>query len=138
MQPPRKLEVSVISQFIKDLSFENFNTINNSEKSGQLEYNININVKIEKEHDPVSQVILYLFCEAFHIKEKVYVLEIEYGGNFKIHSENIQEKIHILTVECTRLLFPFLRRIAYDITRESGFSPLNIKPINFSPNDNKD
>ena len=137
MQPPKKLEVSVISQFIKDLSFENFNTINHGGKSRQLEYNININVKIEKEHESVSQVILYLFCEAFHIKDKIFVLEIEYGGNFKVSSENIQEKMHVLTVECTSLLFPFLRRIAYDITRESGFSPLNIKPVDFSQVNNK-
>ena len=137
MQPPKKLEVSVISQFIKDLSFENFNTINHGGKSGQLEYNININVKIEKEHESVSQVILYLFCEAFHIKDKIFVLEIEYGGNFKVSSENIQEKMHVLTVECTSLLFPFLRRIAYDITRESGFSPLNIKPVDFSQVNNE-
>ncbi len=132
MQRPKTLEVSVKSQFIKDLSFENFNIINNSEKSHPLDYKININVKIEKEKNAVSQVILYLFCEAFHIKDKVYILEIEYGGNFEIKSENIKEKIHILSVECTKLLFPFLRRIAYDITRESGFTPLNIKPIDFS------
>ena len=137
MQTPKTLEVSVISQFIKDLSFENFKTINNSEKINPLDYNININVKVEKERNTVSQVILYLFCEAYHIKNKVYILEIEYGGNFKIKSENIQEKIHVLTVECTKLLFPFLRRIAYDITRESGFIPLNIKPIDFSQSNKK-
>ena len=136
MQTPKTLEVSVISQFIKDLSFENFNTIINSEKSHPLDYKININVKIEKEHNTVSQVILYLFCEAFHIEDKVYILEIEYGGNFQVKSENIKEKIHVLSIECSKLLFPFLRRIAYDITRESGLTPLNIKPIDFSQSNN--
>ena len=138
MQPPKTLEISVKSQFIKDLSFENFNTLINTEKSQPLDYKININVKIEKEKDAVSQVILYLFCEAFHIKDKVYILEIEYGGNFEIKSENIKEKIHVLSIECSKLLFPFLRRIAYDITRESGFSPLNIKPIDFSQTSKND
>ena len=138
MQPPKTLEVSVKSQFIKDLSFENFNTFINTEKSQPLDYKININVKIEKEQDAVSQVILYLFCEAFHIKDKVYILEVEYGGNFEIKSENIKEKIHVLSIECSKLLFPFLRRIAYDITRESGFIPLNIKPIDFSQTSKND
>ena len=138
MQSTKTLEVSVKSQFIKDLSFENFHTLINTEKSQPLDYKININVKIEKEQDAVSQVILYLFCEAFHIKDKVYILEVEYGGNFEIKSENIKEKIHVLSVECTKLLFPFLRRIAYDITRESGFIPLNIKPIDFSQTNKND
>ena len=132
MQPPKTLEVSVISQFIKDLSFENFNTMNRNEKNKSLDYNINIDVRMVEEQNPVSQVILHLFCEALHTKRKIYILEIEYGGNFEIKTEDTQEKRHTLTVECTKLLFPFLRRIAYDITRESGFSPLNIKPIDFS------
>ena len=138
MQSTKTLEVSVKSQFIKDLSFENFNTLINTEKSQPLDYKININVKIDKEQDAVSQVILYLFCEAFHIKDKVYILEIEYGGNFEVRSENIKEKIHVLSIECSKLLFPFLRRIAYDITRESGFIPLNIKPIDFSQTSKND
>ena len=132
MQHQKTLEISVVSQFIKDLSFENFNTSNINVKSNPLEYNINIDVKVKKEHDAVSQVILHLFCEALNIKGKEYILEIEYGGNFEVKSQNIQEKIHLLTVECTKLLFPFLRRLAYDITRESGFIPLNIKPVDFS------
>ena len=104
MQPPRKLEVSVISQFIKDLSFENFNTINNSEKSSQLEYNININVKIEKEHDPVSQVILYLFCEAFHIKDKVYNEDKEEY----IYSQEIKSILDIIRRYKRHALDPFV------------------------------
>ena len=132
MQPPKTLEISVKSQFIKDLSFENFNTMNKNEQNNPLDYTININVRVEEEQNAVSQVILHLFCEAFHTKRKIYILEIEYGGNFEIKTGDNQEKRHVLTVECTKLLFPFLRRIAYDITRESGFSPLNIKPIDFS------
>ena len=132
MKPSKTLEISVISQFIKDLSFENFNTMNNSEIIHPMDYKIHINVKIEKEHNTVSQAILHLFCEASYDKHKVYILEIEYGGNFEIKTETTEEKMYVLKVECSKLLFPFLRRIAYDITRESGFTPLNIKPINFS------
>jgi len=36
-----------------------------------------------------------------------------------------------LLVECPRLLFPFARRIVADATRDGGFPPLMIDPIDF-------
>ncbi len=124
------LEVLVISQFIKDMSFENFRT---SEKSlKDINYKLNINVNIEKEEDIISNVVLHLFCEASDKIGSIYILEIQYGGSFKINFPKNEDKRRVLMVDCPNLLFPFLRRLAYDITKEGGFSPLNINPLDFS------
>ena len=126
----KTLEVLVISQFIKDMSFENFRT---SEKTlKEINYKLNINVNVEKADDVISNVVLHLFCEASDEIGNIYILEIQYGGSFKISCLEKKERRRILMVDCPNLLFPFLRRLAYDITKEGGFSPLNIKPMDFS------
>jgi len=127
-----KIEVLVISQFIKDLSFENFRTTEKELYAGDIKYTLNIHVDIKNEEDQISQVFLNLFCEANDDNGKVYILEIQYGGGFKIGSTKRDDKMTILMSECPKLLFPFLRKIAYDITRDGGVVPLNIQPMNFS------
>jgi preprotein translocase subunit SecB len=61
----------------------------------------------------------------------LFVLELDYGGVFQI--ENIpDDQLHpYLLIECPRILFPFLRRIVSDITRDGGFPPLNLENIDF-------
>ena len=61
----------------------------------------------------------------------LFVLELDYGGVFQI--ENIpDDQLHpYLLIECPRMLFPFLRRIVSDITRDGGFPPLNLENIDF-------
>ncbi len=127
-----KIEVLVISQFIKDLSFENFRTTEKEHSKGEIKYTLNITVDIKNEEDHISQVFLHLFCEANDDRGKVYILEVQYGGSFKIKSKKRDDKRTILMSECPKLLFPFLRKIAYDITRDGGVIPLNIQPMNFS------
>ena len=126
----KTLEVLVISQFIKDMSFENFRT--NEKNLKDINYKLNITVNVEKADDVISNVILHLFCEASDETGNIYILEIQYGGTFKISYTEKKERRRVLMVDCPNLLFPFLRRIAYDITKEGGFSPLNIKPMDFS------
>ena len=36
-----------------------------------------------------------------------------------------------LLVECPRLIFPFARRVVADVTRDGGFPPLLLAPIDF-------
>ena len=59
------------------------------------------------------------------------ILELEYGGIF--HIENVPEdQLHpYLMIECPRMIFPFLRRIVSDVTRDGGFPQLNLETIDF-------
>ena len=59
------------------------------------------------------------------------MLEIDYVGMF--HIENVPEdQMHpFLLIECPRMIFPFLRRVVSDITRDGGFPPLNLENIDF-------
>lgn len=63
--------------------------------------------------------------------ETLFLLELEYGGIF--HVEGVpDEQLHpFLLIECPRLLFPFVRRIVSDVTRDGGFPPLNIDTVDY-------
>ena len=62
---------------------------------------------------------------------ELFILEIEYGGIFEVTGVP-EDQIHpYLMIECPRILFPYLRRIVGDVTRDGGFPPLNLEQINF-------
>jgi preprotein translocase subunit SecB len=63
--------------------------------------------------------------------ETLFLLEVEYGAIF--HVEGVpEEQLHpFLLIECPRLVFPFVRRIISDVTRDGGFPPLNIDTVDF-------
>jgi preprotein translocase subunit SecB len=59
------------------------------------------------------------------------LLELEYGGIFKVENVPEQQLHPYLLIECPRMLFPFVRRIVADVTRDGGFPPLNLDQIDF-------
>ena len=74
---------------------------------------------------------LHVDSKSKNTNNVLFVLELDYGGVFQI--ENIpDDQLHpYLLIECPRMLFPFLRRIVSDITRDGGFPPLNLENIDF-------
>ena len=83
----------------------------------------------EKQFDVI--VKLRVDSKSKNTNNVLFVLELDYGGVFQI--ENIpDDQLHpYLLIECPRMLFPFLRRIVSDITRDGGFPPLNLENIDF-------
>ena len=130
--PPKMV---ILNQFIKDLSFENI-AAQNGLKSENLTPDIKVNVTLEAKKRPIENqydVIIKttISSETKNTKEMLFVLEIDYGGIFEI--TNIPEdQLHpYLLIECPRILFPYLRRIISDITRDGGYPSLNLDQIDF-------
>ena len=130
--PPRMV---ILNQFIKDLSFENI-AAQNGLKSENLTPDIKVNVTLEAKKRPIENqydVIIKttISSETKNTKEMLFMLEIDYGGIFEI--TNIPEdQLHpYLLIECPRILFPYLRRIISDITRDGGYPALNLDQIDF-------
>ena len=61
----------------------------------------------------------------------LFVLELEYGGIFQVSGVQEDQLHPYLLIECPRMLFPFMRRIVSDVTRDGGFPPLNLEYIDF-------
>jgi preprotein translocase subunit SecB len=124
--------VSINAQYIKDLSFEAPTApgIFQVMQQQQPEINVNINVDTNKYDESVFEVILTMSATASVGEETAFIAELEYAGVFTLNcsEEHIQPLIFI---ECPRLLFPFARAILAQVTRDGGFPPLMIGPVDF-------
>jgi preprotein translocase subunit SecB len=131
--PPQQVQVRIAGQYIKDLSFENPNIgklIASQPENPQLDVEINVGA---------STLAPNLYESAIEFKARastkdmvIYELEVVYAGSFQISNIPPQALEPMLIVNCPALLFPFLRRLVADITREGGFPPLLLDPVDFA------
>lgn len=132
-QQPTQPGLHVLGQYIKDLSFENPNaprSLRPSDKAPKLDVNVNVNARPQSETE--FEIELKLEAKAIRGEETLFIAEVSYAGLFQIR--NIpQEHLHpLLLIECPRLLFPFARQILADATRQGGFPPLMVDPVDFA------
>lgn len=128
------VQMRILAQFIRDMSFENI--LAQKGVSAATEPEVSVQVNLDAKKRPADNQFEILIKTQIESKtkdkgEKMFLLEIEYGGIF--HVEGIpEEQLHAyLMIECPRQLFPYLRRIISDITRDGGFPPLNLEQIDF-------
>jgi preprotein translocase subunit SecB len=126
-------QMKVLGQYLKDLSFENPNAPQSlNTQASQPEINISVNVNARTLSATDFEVELHLEAKASHNEKVVFAAELLYAGVFRL--ENIpQEALHpVVLIECPRMLFPFARQVLADATRNGGFPPLMLDPIDFA------
>ena len=64
-------------------------------------------------------------------KQPLFLAELDYGGVFNIEGVPEDQLHPFLMIECPRMMFPFVRRIISDVTRDGGFPPFNMDPVDF-------
>lgn len=126
-------QVNVLGQYVKDLSFENPNAPKSLQDPGKNpNLQINFNVGINDLGDNTYEVTLHFDGNAKSETTNIYTLELVYAGVFRVHNFPADRLQPFLFIECPALLFPFVRRLIADLTREGGFPPLLIDPIDFA------
>jgi preprotein translocase subunit SecB len=131
VQPP--VQVRVAGQYIKDLSFENPNVRKLIEGPGEKPaLRVEVNVNATKVSDKMFEAAILFKAEAASQTGVIYDLELTYAGLFEIQNLPEQALEPFLLINWPSLLFPFLRRIVADLTREGGFPPLLLDPIDFA------
>lgn len=125
-------QLTVLTQYVKDLSFESPGaplSLQSREKAPAININVNVtaNPISEKEFD----VNLMLTATAKDGDSVLFNVELLYGGVFRIVGFPQEHVMPLVFVECPRLIFPFARQIVADATRNGGFPPLMIDPIDF-------
>jgi preprotein translocase subunit SecB len=130
---PEKLpQLNVLTQYIKDFSFENPNaprSLTPPQQPPAINIQINVNVKAMTETE--YEVELKIEGKADSAGSVLFGFDLTYAGVFRI--QNVaQESMHpLVMIECPRLLFPFAREIVATAVRDGGFPPLLIDPIDF-------
>ncbi|MBB4570406.1 protein-export chaperone SecB [Rhizobium leucaenae] len=125
--------LSILAQYTKDLSFENPGaprSLQARENAPDININVNVNANPLSESD--FDVVLTLNAEAKDGERVLFHTELIYGGVFRITGFPQEHMLPLLFIECPRLLFPFARQIIADVTRNGGFPPLMIDPIDFA------
>jgi len=128
-----KASLSVLAQYVKDLSFESPGapgSLRSRDKAPGIAINVNVNANplSEKEFD----VNLTLTSKATIETDVLFNVELIYGGVFRIEGFPQEHMLPLLFIECPRLLFPFARQIIAEATRNGGFPPLMLDPIDFA------
>ena len=133
-EAPAGIKMSVLAQYIRDMSFENI--LVQKGGAGDVTPDVSVQVNIDAKKRTVEnqfEVIIKLMIKSNDKASEaaLFLMELEYGGVFQV--ENVPEdQLHpFLLIECPRMLFPFVRRVVSDVTRDGGFPPLNLETIDF-------
>ena len=124
-------QIGIVSQYIKDLSFENPNAPKVLENSSPPHVNVNVEVNAKPYENDTFEVNIHIIAEAKENDSITFILDLTYGGIFRIIGVPKDQIQPVLLVECPRLIFPFARRVVADATRDGGYSPLLLNPIDF-------
>lgn len=127
---PAKPAIRVLSQYIKDLSFENPGAA--VAEQPNIELGIDVNATPKNPEQGTFEVTLKLQARAGTAEAALFLIEMDYAGLFQVSGFPNEELEAILLIECPRILFPFARRIIADISAEGGFPPLRIDPVDFA------
>jgi len=129
----RGVPITVLAQYLKDLSYESPGAPTTIGAATELrDGSVNVDVKVVPLSGPNYEVVLRVRVEANHEGKIIYLLELEYGGLVQIGDVPAEMVEPILMIEGPRLLFPYARSIVTAMTRDGGFAPLLINPIDFA------
>jgi preprotein translocase subunit SecB len=134
-EAPPQIRMQVLGQFVRDMSFENV-FAQKGLQGGEVQPDVQVQVSLDARKRPVDHQFEVVTKYKITSRNKanadtLFLLEIDYAGVF--HIEGVaDEQLHpFLMIECPRLLFPFVRRIISDVTRDGGFPALNVDPVDF-------
>jgi preprotein translocase subunit SecB len=130
---PGPQQLILNAQYIKDLSFENPRAPQSFvQQPVQPDVEINVDVKARNLNPDVFEVVLTINATARAQGETVFLVELAYGSVVTIHNATPEMLPMLVLVETPRIVFPFARAIIANATRDGGFPPLMINPIDFA------
>lgn len=125
-------QVGIISQYVKDLSFENPNAPAVYQWQVQPQIDVQFNIGANKAADDVWEVVLKVEVRAQGDQGVAFAVELSYAGLFGIRNVPEEQIQPFCYAEAPRLIFPFARRVLADAVRDGGFPPLMLEPIDFA------
>ena len=130
-----QVRMQILAQYIRDLSFENA-VATKGAPQGEVQPEITVRVSLDarkRAGDHQYEVISKFRITSTNKADQstLFLAELDYGGVFLIEGVPEDQMHPFLMIECPRMLFPFVRRIISDMTRDGGFPPFNMDPVDF-------
>lgn len=124
-------QIGLISQYVKDFSFENPNSPAVYQWQEQPQIDVQFNIGANQVGEDVHEVLLKIEVKAKADQGVAFQVELAYAGLFGMRNVALEQVQPFLYAEAPRLLFPFARRVLADAVRDGGFPPLLLDPIDF-------
>jgi len=124
-------QFGIISQYVKDLSFENPNAPAVYQWQGQPQIEVQFNIGAQPVAEDVHEVVLKIEISARNDDQTAFQVELLYGGLVAARNIPAEQLQPALLAEVPRILFPFARRVIADAIQDGGFPPLMLEPIDF-------
>lgn len=128
-------QIGINAQYVKDLSFENPRAPHSLLQPAQgvaPDLQVGVDVKAQGLAQDVYEVVMMLKVETKVSGEIVFVAEVSYGAVVSLVNVKPEDVPIALMVETPRLMFPYVRNVISDVTRDGGFTPLLLSPIDFA------
>lgn len=129
------LPVIVRAQYIRDLSFENPNPLSIFTSDSDVQPNISVSVQAKAQNlgERNFEVVLDIKVDAKREEDTMFIVELSYAGVVTIANEVDETQLNrFVMVEVPHLLFPYARNIVSDMTRDGGYPPLMLSPVDFA------
>jgi preprotein translocase subunit SecB len=131
--PSASQPLIINAQYVKDLSFENPRAPQSlTQPSAPPDVSINVDIKAHNLGPEVFEVVLTVNVDARAQNEPMFLVELAYAAVVTVKNTTESMLPRLILVETPRLIFPFARAIIADATRDGGFPPLMINPIDFA------
>jgi preprotein translocase subunit SecB len=128
----RTAPFTLLAQYLKDLSFENPGAPGVLTNRGEFPRGqLNLDVKAKLVAPLQYEVSLLLGISATRDEETIYIVELEYAGVFDVTGAPEEHVTPLVMIEAPRVLFPFAREVLAKVTREGGYPPVLLNPIDF-------
>ena len=124
--------VNLLTQYVKDLSFENPGAPGVYQIAGQPKLDVQFNIGAGQVGDGVHEVVLKIEARAEIEGQVMYLVDLSFAGLFGLRNIPDEHLQPFLLGEAPRILFPFARRVLADAVRDGGFPPLMLEPIDFA------
>jgi preprotein translocase subunit SecB len=125
--------VNCLTQYVKDLSFENPNGPEGpAAATGEPNVDMNVQIGTNAQPNNIYEVTLAVDGKASRGDTDLFVVELHYSGLFELVNVPAEHVDAVLYVHCATLLFPFARQIVAETTRNGGYPPLLLSPIDFT------
>ncbi|MFW0777815.1 MAG: protein-export chaperone SecB [Rickettsiales bacterium] len=130
--PTQNPSFMVKGQYIKDLSFENPHapqSLNAATKQPSID--VNVDLKAQKLQENIYEMTLHISAKASSDGNTLFLVDLAYAGIFQVAGVAEDRIEPLVMIDCPFVLFPFARRVIADVTRDGGFPPLMLDPIDF-------
>jgi preprotein translocase subunit SecB len=134
-QPQQMPQMQVLGQFVRDMSFENLSAQKGKTMQAQPDIKVQVGLDARKREPEgrfeIGVKLNVTATEKENAEETIFAMELDYAGIFAVQNVPDNQMHPYIMIECPRMLFPYIRRIVSDVTRDGGFPPLNLENIDF-------